>query len=98
MKKEKTVISQTLEEAMKKFPHVKKYIEKIKDDTGEPEYYVELDRKMGARMKYPNLMYPVGDPIFIHFTEEKGRKRNTSPSSQKWMRNSRRNMKRSWKT
>lgn len=69
--KDKVKISQTLQEAMK-FPHVKEYVEKITKELGEPEFYLELDGKMAAKMKYPNLIYPVGDPIFIHIYRKKG--------------------------
>lgn len=69
--KDKVKISQTLQEAMK-FPHVKEYVDKMSKDLGEPEYYLELDKKMASMMKYPNLIYPVGDPIFIHIMRRKG--------------------------
>lgn len=69
---EKKVRTQTLQEAIQKFPHVAEYLKKITPTHGEPEYYTELDRKMKANMKFPNLIYPVGDPIFIHIFRKKG--------------------------
>lgn len=71
-KKKKYEKSESLEEAKKKHSHVRNYIDKIKDDLGEPEYYMELDPFMKKMMKYPNLIYPVGDPIFIHMHRKKG--------------------------
>jgi len=56
---------------MQKFPHVKTYVEKFSQKEGEPEYYMELDSSM-KNMKFPNLIYPVGDPIFIHIFRKKG--------------------------
>ena len=37
-----------------------------------PELVVQLSRDM-VKIKYPNLIYPVGDPVFIHiYTDERG--------------------------
>ncbi len=71
MKIKKASKTTTLQEAMQKFPHVKKYVEKFSQKEGEPEYYVELDSSM-KKMRFPNLIYPVGDPIFIHVFRKKG--------------------------
>ena len=35
------------------------------DKVGIPEYYAELDRSLGE-LKNPNLIYPVGDEVYIH--------------------------------
>ncbi|OIO66742.1 hypothetical protein COY28_05140 [Candidatus Woesearchaeota archaeon CG_4_10_14_0_2_um_filter_57_5] len=59
------VITKNLDEARKKFPHVEKYLKSIAAERGVPEFYPELGREMKS-MKMPNLIYPVGDPIFIH--------------------------------
>jgi len=71
MKTKKASKTTTLQEAMQKFPHVKTYVEKFSQKEGEPEYYMELDSSM-KNMKFPNLIYPVGDPIFIHIFRKKG--------------------------
>lgn len=72
MKIKKSTKTTTLKEAMEKFPHVKKYVEKITQKDGEPEFYVELDSGMKKTMRFPNLVYPVGDPLFIHMFRKKG--------------------------
>jgi archaeal flagellar protein FlaI len=69
---EKKVKTQTLQEASQKFAHVAEYIKKVTPVSGEPEYYTELDKHMKSMMKYPNFIYPVGDPIFIHIFRKKG--------------------------
>lgn len=67
------IMCQTMEEARKKFPFFEKYISKCKEaDGAEPEFYFELDSHMGSMLKEPNLIYPVGDPIFIHIRRRKG--------------------------
>lgn len=68
----KSAKTTTLQEAIQKFPHVKTYVDKITEKEGEPEFYVELDSSMKKTMRYPNLIYPVGDPIFIHVLRKKG--------------------------
>lgn len=70
LKKEKTPDINT---AMEKFPHFRQYIERLKDENKEiPEYFMELDRSMKSK-KNINIIYPVGDPIFIHvYTEGEG--------------------------
>ena len=35
------------------------------DEVGIPEYYPELDRKLGDK-KSPNLIYPIGGGLYIH--------------------------------
>jgi len=60
------VVSDTLEEAMARNPHLRKYIDQFRKKYGKmPEFYAQLSRDMKDIM-YPNLIYPVGDPIFIH--------------------------------
>ena len=62
----------TLQESYEKFPHFKAYVDHLKETVGEPEFYTELDPFMKKMMPYPNLIYPVGDPIFIHMHRVKG--------------------------
>ncbi|MCD6559941.1 type II/IV secretion system ATPase subunit [Palaeococcus sp. (in: euryarchaeotes)] len=59
-------ISETLEVAMARNPHLRKYVnEFVKKYAKLPEFHVQLSRSM-KEIKYPNILYTVGDPIFIH--------------------------------
>ncbi|MFA4640719.1 type II/IV secretion system ATPase subunit [Pyrococcus kukulkanii] len=59
-------VSQTLEDAMRRNPHLRKYVEQFRKKYGKiPEFHVQLSRDM-KEIPYPNIIYPVGDPIFIH--------------------------------
>ncbi len=60
-------------QAMAKYPHLARYVDRISADLGEPDWRVELDRSM-RNEENPNIIYPVGDPIFIHIyrDHEKG--------------------------
>lgn len=60
-------------EALVKFPHLKAYVDKVSQEEGVPEFHTQLDRSMRS-LDYPNLIYPIGDPIFIHISRgaEKG--------------------------
>lgn len=61
------VYTSSLEEAKKKFPHVEKHLRKWAMDSpgglGEPSFSLMSDLQKSAT---PNVIYPVGDPIFIH--------------------------------
>jgi archaeal flagellar protein FlaI len=60
-------------QAKKKFRHLSEYLGKLKErKIPMPEFYPELGREMKS-MKMPNLIYPVGDPIFIHIYREQGK-------------------------
>ncbi|MEO2151153.1 MAG: hypothetical protein ABGW50_00630, partial [Thermococcus sp.] len=60
------VVSDTLEEAMARNPHLRKYVDQFRKKYGKmPEFHAQLSRDMKDIM-YPNILYPVGDPIFIH--------------------------------
>ena len=63
--KEEIVITDNLKDAISKFPHVFRYIEKFTKKHPMPEFRRELSRADKA-IEYPNIIYPVGDPIFIH--------------------------------
>ncbi|MCO6041333.1 type II/IV secretion system ATPase subunit [Thermococcus alcaliphilus] len=59
-------ISETLETAMARNPHLREYVEDFVRKYGKmPEFHVQLSRDM-KEIKYPNIIYPVGDPIFVH--------------------------------
>jgi flagellar protein FlaI len=52
--------------AMEKFPHLNRYVEGFTAAYGEvPRFYMSLSRGMAVD-QFPNMLYPVGDPIFIH--------------------------------
>ena len=55
-------------------PHLKWYIDDYEQKNKiKPEFHELLDHDMGT-LKNPNIIYPVGDPIFIHIhkTEKTG--------------------------
>ena len=55
-----------LDIAVKRNPHLGVYIDKVKKELKEkPEFYEQLSRDM-RDLEWVNLIYPVGDPIFIH--------------------------------
>ncbi len=69
------VKSDRLEDALKRNPHLKEYIAKFKKKEGTiPNFVPSLTRDMKS-LPRPNLIYPVGDPIFIHiWTDREGDK------------------------
>ncbi len=55
-----------LREAMNRNPHLRKYIENFKRIYLKiPDFLTVLSREL-KEIKYPNIIYPIGDPIFIH--------------------------------
>lgn len=64
-----------LEEALGNNPHLREYIADFKAKTGKmPDFREKLSREM-AELEYPNLIYPVGDPIFVHiYGDERGKR------------------------
>lgn len=62
--------TKSLKDAIKKFPHVKEYLNDLKKQgIKQPEFFEELSRDM-RNIAVPNVMYPVGDPIFIHIYQK----------------------------
>jgi flagellar protein FlaI len=58
--------------AMERNPHLREYVTQFVKKTGRvPEFHVQLNRDLGERKKI-NLIYPVGDPIFIHVIKNPG--------------------------
>jgi archaeal flagellar protein FlaI len=57
-------------EAVSRFPHLKEYLDKAIAEVPEPTWVTKLDRSM--RGKATNILYPVGDPIFIHIYRKTG--------------------------
>jgi len=68
--------SDTLETAIKRNLHLRTYLNNIKKKEGViPVFTPQLSRDMKALPK-PNIIYPVGDPVFIHiYTDKKGLKK-----------------------
>jgi len=67
----KPAATKGFDEAMRKFPHLSKYIRKVSREMGEPQWMTKLDREL-KKLEFPNVIYPVGDPIFIHIYRKKG--------------------------
>jgi len=66
-------------EAVEKNIHLLVYLHQVVKDLGLPTYAVQLSREM-RDMKRINIIYPVGDPIFIHiFTVEEGERGKYHP-------------------
>jgi len=52
------------EMAMQRNPHLKEYIDKFRKETNTtPEFMTKLSGDLPA---FPNILLPVGDPVFIH--------------------------------
>ena len=61
-----------LQEASKKDEFLLDYIHLLPvEDVGIPEYFEELDRKLGDK-KNPNLIYPIGGGLYIHIYPDHG--------------------------
>lgn len=63
--------TENFREAQAKFRHLRDYVNRISSQYGMPEFRVELTRDL-REIAHPNIIYPVGDPIFIHIFEENG--------------------------
>jgi flagellar protein FlaI len=59
--------TENLSEAMNKFSHLRDYVNMISKSDGVPEFKTKLDRDL-RKVSNPNIIYPVGDPIFIHMS------------------------------
>ena len=57
--------------AQNKFKHLRAYVNKVSQTVGTPEFKTSLDRSL-RDLDNPNIIYPVGDPIFIHMYKEDG--------------------------
>lgn len=53
------------EEALKKFKHLKNYVEELDKQNLRPNFEPQITRDM-SKIDFPDIIYPVGDPIFIH--------------------------------
>lgn len=55
-----------LTEACENNPHLQQYLDNLEEQRKPlPEFQAQLSRSM-SDLDYPNVIYPVGDPIFIH--------------------------------
>ena len=55
-----------LQERTAQAPHLLDYLHQVPvAEVGIPEYYPELNRKLGD-LKQPNLIYPVAENLFVH--------------------------------
>ncbi len=57
------------QEAQARNPHLREYLQN--KSVEKPDFYVQLDRSLKGE-EFPNIMYPVGDPIFIHILRRPG--------------------------
>jgi len=59
-------LAENLNEACEKNPHLQTYLDEL-EEKGKviPEFKVQLSRDISS-LEYPSIIYPVGDPIFIH--------------------------------
>ena len=59
-------------QALDRNPHLKRYVDDFVKKTGNrPEFHIQIDRGM-KYVEMPNIIYPVGDPIFIHIHQKEG--------------------------
>lgn len=65
----------SLAEAENRNPHLRKYLQDFKTRThSTPEFQTFLEEEVSL-IEYPNIIYPVGDPVFIHiYRGEEARK------------------------
>ena len=55
---------------MEKNPHLKKYVENIKEKMNEPAFYSPLPRELRDE-EFPNLIYPTKGMVFVHVYRSK---------------------------
>jgi len=59
-------LKEELRIACEKNPHLQQYLDGLPEQgISPPEFEIQLSRNM-SDIDYPNILYPVGDPIFIH--------------------------------
>ncbi len=59
------------EEAIARNPHLGAYVEECKKETGVmPDFFPKLSKDI-VDIPIPSIIYPVGDPIFIHLKGDK---------------------------
>ncbi|USN46017.1 MAG: type II/IV secretion system ATPase subunit [Candidatus Woesearchaeota archaeon] len=61
-----------LDTALSHYPHLRTYVDEFSRNNPQPKYLTELGFEL-KREKSPNVIYPVGEPLFIHvLKDEKG--------------------------
>ena len=66
-----------LAEAESRNPHLRKYLQDFRVRTNTtPEFLIFLEEEVSTT-KYPNILYPVGDPVFIHIYRMEGTKKTS---------------------
>ncbi|MEM3399382.1 MAG: type II/IV secretion system ATPase subunit [Candidatus Micrarchaeia archaeon] len=59
------------DEAIKKEPHLRQYIDRLKKETGRiPRFYERLTRELGDE-PFVNIIYPAGEHVFVHIFIDK---------------------------
>ncbi len=62
----KKLVSKELLERAEASPHLMDYLHMVPMAlVGVPDFYPEISRKLGE-LEHPNLIYPVGDDMFVH--------------------------------
>ncbi len=76
-KKERvTRFQQNLDLAIANYPHLRRYLEEISTKMPMPEYMTELSYSLKKKQDYFNIIYPVGDKLFVHvYKDQDGTKR-----------------------
>ncbi len=54
-----------VEKLMQKNPHLRQYVEQIKNKMGEPIFYSPVPRELREE-SYPNIIYPTKGMVFVH--------------------------------
>lgn len=66
-------MNETLDDALKRNPHLSEYLNELqRNNKAIPSFVIQIPREM-ALEKTPNIIYPVGDPIFVHIHGESGK-------------------------
>jgi flagellar protein FlaI len=65
MKKAEAPLYDTLDNAIKRNPHLGKYVKRLEEEGKRPDFITSPSREL-AEEPQPNFIYPLGDPLFIH--------------------------------
>ncbi|MFP4523870.1 MAG: ATPase, T2SS/T4P/T4SS family [Candidatus Woesearchaeota archaeon] len=66
-----TKSQETMELAMAHYPHFRRYIDDFVKHNPTPKYLTKLEYSL-KREEHPNIIYPVGEPMFIHIYKPEG--------------------------
>ncbi|MBW2982670.1 type II/IV secretion system ATPase subunit [Candidatus Woesearchaeota archaeon] len=67
-----TKSQETMELAMAHYPHFRRYIDDFVKHNPAPKYLTKLEYSL-KREEHPNIIYPVGEPMFIHIHKPEGK-------------------------